>query len=646
MCGFCGFINPATNSNSEQLHSIVNAMSERILHRGPDAGGAWTDTATGVALGHRRLSILDLSSAGHQPMHSANQRFMIAFNGEIYNFAALRSQLQAQYSITWRGHSDTEVLLEAIAAWGLAQTLKKLVGMFAFALWDREQRTLSLARDRMGEKPLYYGMQQGALLFASELKALKAHPAWQGVVDRNALTQLLRHNYVGSPLSIYQGIAKLPPGSYLQISALAASLPSPISYWSLADIAYNGQQQRFDGTDAQAIKVLEQHLHHAVADQMVADVPLGAFLSGGYDSTTVVALMQAQSTRPVKTFAIGFHESGFNEAQYAQQVAQHLGTEHTELYVTPEDVMQVIPELPTIYDEPFADPSQMPTYLVAKLAKQQVTVALSGDGGDELFAGYQRYFQTQHIWNQLRLLPGPARKLCARVLAAIPVSYWNHLLQYLGFIHPAFRAGKGGDKLHKLLPVFAVGGQHELYQRLMTQWPDPAAVVIGGHEPHLDLGVVAPLAEDIEQMMLLDGMHYLPDDILVKVDRAAMAVSLETRIPLLDHRLVEFAWQLPLSMKTRGGQGKWLLRQVLYQYVPQSMMDRPKMGFAVPLSAWLRGPLRDWGESLLDASTLQQQGYFDVAAIRQKWQEHLSGQREWHYYLWDVLMFQAWLQQQ
>jgi asparagine synthase (glutamine-hydrolysing) len=645
MCGFCGFITPNSLS-PETLQQDVNAMSRRIIHRGPDDGGAWVDASTGVALGHRRLSILDLSPAGHQPMISANSRYVIAFNGEIYNFPDLRKQLEQTAAIAWRGHSDTEVLLEAIAAWGIKKTLQRSVGMFAFALWDKQKNSLILARDRVGEKPLYYGYQQGVLLFGSELKALTAHPAWQGEINRNAICQLLRFNYIPSPHSIYKGIHKLTPGTYLEIPASKQTLPKPIIYWSMLEIAEQGQANPFSGNDTQAITELDRILRVAVNAQMVADVPLGAFLSGGYDSTTIVALMQAQSSRPIKTFSIGFHEAEYNEAEHAKAVAKHLGTEHTEHYVTPAQLMEVIPKLANMFDEPFADISQLPTHIVARLTKQQVTVALSGDGGDELFGGYNRYFQTVQLWQRLQAIPKPLRQILAKFLVSVPVAYWNTLLKLFASLHESFRQGVGGDKLHKLAPVLAADGQNVLYRRLMSQWENPASVVIGAQELVTDFDNPAPLNNDFHRMMYLDGMNYLPDDILVKVDRAAMAVSLETRIPLLDHRVIEFAWQLPLHMKVRGNQGKWLLRQVLYQYVPQRIMDRPKMGFGVPISAWLRGPLRDWAENLLTEQRLQQQGFFHPQPIRQKWQEHLSGKRDWHYYLWDVLMFQTWLEEQ
>ena len=646
MCGFCGFIIPGSGP-AEQLNEDVTAMNERLRHRGPDDGGTWVDAASGVALGHRRLSIVDLSPAGHQPMVSDSGRFVMVFNGEIYNYRELRKLLkQAGVAIAWKGHSDSEVLLAAIAEWGIDQALTACVGMFALAVWDREEKKLYLARDRMGEKPLYYGFQQGALVFASELKALKAHPQWRGDIDRDALTLLLRFNYIPAPYSIYQGINKLPPGTILTLSAGQKQLPEPLPFWSLKTVAEAGQQQLYSGNDEDAVNALDKLLQQSVAGQMVADVPLGAFLSGGFDSSLVVALMQKQSIRPVKTFTIGFHERDFNEAHHAKVVASHLGTDHTELYVSPRQVMEVIPELPTIYDEPFSDVSQMPTFLVAQLAKQHVTVSLSGDGGDELFGGYSRYFQAAGLWRRLANLPQPLRSVAARLLTAVPISSWNQLCSLVGPVHEVLQAGRAGDRLHKFAPIIAASGHKDMYRLFMSHWHDPEKVVLAGEELPTVLDQQQLFAGLFEQMMYVDSLSYLPDDILVKVDRAAMAVSLETRVPLLDHRVVEFAWRLPLAMKVRERQGKWLLKQVLYRYVPQALVDRPKMGFAVPIDHWLRGPLRDWAEDLLGEQRLTAQGFFNAKLIRQKWREHLSGKRNWHYYLWDILMFQAWIEQQ
>lgn len=625
-------------------------MNDRLVHRGPDDAGTWVDETQGVALGHRRLSILDLSPAGHQPMLVHGGGLVLVFNGEIYNFAELRQELQqAAGDIAWRGHSDSEVLLAAIEFWGLEKALQRCVGMFALALWDREKKQLQLARDRMGEKPLYYGYQQGTLLFASELKALQVHPHWHGQIDRDALTSFLRHNYIPTPQSIYQGIRKLTPGSIVTCSlddVRQREIPAPVPYWSLQEVAEAGQAQPFSGTDQEAMQKLDQLLRQAVAGQMVADVPLGAFLSGGYDSSIVVALMQAQSERPVKTFSIGFHEAGYNEAQHAEAVARHLRTEHTELYVTPEQVMDVIPSLPALYDEPFADSSQMPTYLVSQIARRQVTVSLSGDGGDELFGGYNRYFLANNLWRRISLLPLPLRHVVASLITSVPIAAWDGLFRCLGPLHRKFRVDRAGDKMHKLASILDKSGQSVLYQRLISHWDEPDKIVLGGRDQHLGLELPEQFQDFVHQMMFLDATNYLPDDILVKVDRAAMGVSLESRIPLLDHRVVEFAWTLPLSMKMRDGKGKWLLRQVLYDYVPRELLDRPKMGFGVPIDSWLRGPLRDWAEALLDEQRLREEGYFNPGPIREKWREHLGGRVNWSYYLWDILMFGSWLEAQ
>lgn len=626
-------------------------MADALRHRGPDDAGVWVDGEAGIGLAHRRLSIIDLSPAGHQPMVSAGGRYVVAFNGEIYNHLNLRRELEI--NADWRGHSDTETLLAGFEAWGVEATLKKAVGMFAIALWDRGERNLYLARDRMGEKPLYYGWQNGVFLFGSELKALKGHPSFQGEIDRGALALLLRHNYIPAPYSIYKDIRKLPAGTFLKLKVgggqfAQGSLPDPVPYWSLSAVVEAGQREPIPSGDAEAISALEARLKESVGLQMVADVPLGAFLSGGVDSSTVVALMQAQSSRPVRTFTIGFNEDGYNEAEHAKAVARHLGTDHTELYVTPKEAMDVIPRLPVLYDEPFSDSSQIPTFLISQLARQHVTVSLSGDAGDELFGGYNRYFWAAKLWRWLRVMPKPARSGLAGVLTAMSPSSWNAAFASSSRLIPAawFYANPG-DKLHKLAEILAAKSPEEIYLGLVSHWKQPGAVVVGGAEPPTALTEhvrQASLPDFENRMMYLDALSYLPDDILVKVDRAAMGVSLETRVPLLDHRVVEFAWRLPLSMKIRNGQGKWILRQLLYRYVPKELIERPKMGFGVPIGSWLRGPLRDWAEGLLDESRLKREGFIHPEPIRLKWAEHLSGKRNWQYYLWDVLMFQAWLE--
>jgi len=584
-------------------------------------------------------------------MTSAAGRYVLAFNGEIYNHMDLRDELAGcGRAPAWRGHSDTETLLAGFDAWGILATVERAVGMFAFSVWDREARALTLARDRLGEKPLYYGWQgsgrAAVFLFGSELKALRAHPAFGAHIDRDSLCLFMRHNNVGGRHSIYQGVHKLLPGSLLTVSQAG---PEPVvqTYWSNAAAAQRGEAGRFNGSAAEAVDALEVLLKDAVRQQMVADVPLGAFLSGGVDSSTVVALMQAQASRPVKTFSIGFHEAAYNEAEHAKAVAQHLGTEHTEMYVTPEQALAVIPSLPSLYCEPFADSSQIPTFLVSQLARRHVTVSLSGDAGDELFCGYNRYSLTASLWKRLSVVPRPLRRALARGLTSLSPDRLNRMAAYTPL---ARRWANVGDKLHKGAGVMTAGSVAELYRGMVSHWPRPEEVVLGGVEPTTVLNDPAPALaglSDAERMMALDLQTYLPDDILTKVDRAAMGVSLETRVPFLDHRVVEFAWQLPMEYKLRkenkGYTTKWALRQVLFRHVPKALIERPKMGFGVPIDSWLRGPLRSWAEDLLSESRLKREGYFNPAPIRQKWAEHLSGQRNWQHQLWCVLMFQAWL---
>lgn len=667
MCGLTGCWQSGSFS-AERATATLDAMATAIAHRGPDDRGIWLDADTGIGLAHRRLSILDLSPAGHQPMPSLSGRYVLVFNGEIYNHLELREELERNHphpsppplrgresslegegSLRWRGHSDTETLLAGFETWGIAATLQRAIGMFAIAVWDRAERNLTLARDRLGEKPLYYGWQGDCFLFGSELKALRAHPVFNSAIDRDALSLFLRHNCIPAPYSIYQGIHKLPPGTLLTLPSANRHVdPVPVAYWSLRDAVEQGQAQPFQGTDAEAITALDDLLRDAVQRQQLADVPLGAFLSGGVDSSTIVALMQAQSSQPVKTFTIGFHESAYNEAPYAKAVAHHLGTDHTELYVTPEEARAVISRLPEIYDEPFSDSSQIPTFLVSELTRQQVTVSLSGDAGDELFGGYNRYLLAGSIWRKIRWLPPTLRTLAARSMTALSPAAWDRFYGVLArVLPPRWRFSLPGDKAHKLAEILTAASPELIYRGLVSHWPQPATVVIGATEPTTVLNQAAAwpdLCFD-QRMLYLDALSYLPDDILVKVDRAAMAVSLETRVPLLDHRVVEFAWRLPLAMKIRHGESKWILRQVLDRYVPRTLIERPKMGFGVPLDRWLRGPLRDWAEDLLDESRLRREGFFHPEPIRHKWAEHLAGTRNWQYHLWDVLMFQAWLEQ-
>ena len=680
MCGFAGFL-LAQPGGLDGPEALATRMANAIEHRGPDDSGAWADAQAGIALGFRRLSIVDLSTAGHQPMVSRSGRFVIAFNGEIYNNLELRAELEgmdcrASLAMTgWRGHSDTETLLAGFEHWGIEATLAKTVGMFAIALWDVRERTLHMARDRFGEKPLYYGWAGSgagrAFVFGSELKALRAFPGFDNPVCRQALTQYMRFMYVPAPRSIYQGIFKLEPGCLLSITgapstkAPAQPLRPPAVYgslsmgrwWSLADVVQAGTQNQVTD-EVEAVQQLEQRLAEAVRLQSLADVPLGAFLSGGVDSSTIVALMQQQATRPVKTFTVGFEEAGFDESPHARAVAKHLGTDHAELFVTATEAQAVIAQLPAMYDEPFADSSQIPTHLVCRAARQHVTVALSGDAGDELFGGYNRYFWGPRIWAKLAWLPYPVRQVLGATISAMPVAGWDALSRSANTLLPGSKGiAQAGDKAHKLAARLRdVHDLDDLYLSLVTEWQDPAQVVrreSGGTLiepsslltdplPECDLSGVAnsPL-----RMMYRDSMTYLPDDILCKVDRAAMAVSLETRAPFLDHRVAELAWQLPIGMKIRGGQGKWALRQVLYNHVPRELIDRPKAGFGIPVGQWLRGPLRPWAENLLDQNRLNTEGYFYPAPIRKKWAEHLSGQRDHTASLWAVLMFQDWLQQ-
>jgi len=679
MCGFVGFLT-ADSSSLEGLEAVATNMANTLVHRGPDDFGAWADAHTGIALGHRRLSIIDLSPAGHQPMASSSGRFVVAFNGEIYNHLELREELEKSplpeakgVKLEWRGHSDTETLLAGFEHWGVCATLAKTVGMFAVALWDVRDRTLHLARDRFGEKPLYYGWAGSgasrAFVFGSELKALRAFPGFANSVCRQALAQYMRFMYVPAPRSIYQDIFKLEPGCLLSIKG-AAPMSAPTQplrplatyesltlsrWWSLVDAVEAGVQQQITD-DGEAVGLLEQRLSDAVRLQSLSDVPLGAFLSGGVDSSTIVALMQQQASRPVKTFTVGFEEADFDESPHALAVAKHLGTDHAALIVTASEAQAVIAQLPVMFDEPFADSSQIPTHLVCRAARQHVTVALSGDAGDELFGGYNRYFWGPRIWAKLAWMPYPLRQRLGSAISAVPVAGWDAVSRPVNSLLGGNGIVQAGDKAHKLAArLRGVQDLDDLYLSLVSEWRDPAQVVRGENgaiavEPSnliadpLPEGSLTNVANSPLRMMYRDSMTYLPDDILCKVDRAAMAASLETRVPFLDHRVAELAWQLPLNMKIRGGQGKWALKQVLDKHVPRVLIDRPKAGFGIPIGQWLRGPLRPWVESLLDEKRLQAEGYFYPAPIRQKWAEHLVGKRDHTASLWAVLMFQAWLE--
>ena len=637
MCGIAGFL-----GSVDKPEELLTNMANAIQHRGPDDKGIWLDQAKEIGLAHTRLSILDLSSAGHQPMHSLSDRYIIVFNGEIYNHAIIRAELDSINARNWLGYSDTETLLAAIEQWGLELTLRKAKGMFALSLWDRQTQTLSLARDRMGEKPLYYGWVEDCFVFASELKAIKKFPGFNDKVDRNSLALFLRFNSIPAPYSIYKNIFKLAPGCIASLK-LGSKEINQTQFWSTETIYNQGASSQFLGTENDAVHALDSVLMSAVNLQMQADVPLGAFLSGGIDSSVIVALMQSQSSKKINTFSIGFDIEEYNEAEHARAVAKYLGTNHYDMYISERDALEVIPFLPHIYDEPFADSSQIPTYLVSKFAKQKVTVALSGDAGDELFGGYNRYVFSNQYFRKIKMLPISLRKLITSSILGLSQENWNkHLGGILGKRFVNF-----GFKLHKGANVLSSRSIRELHYKLASQIESPENWLINSKEYVTLLNDDVdhfPSLDPIEQMMAYDLLTYLPTDILTKVDRAAMAASLETRVPFLDTSVIEFSASLPLEYKIRDGVTKWVLREVLYKYVPKDLIERPKMGFGVPLEEWLRGPLRDWGESLLDAKRLRDEGFFNVSLLRQKWHEHLTGKYNWHHQLWNVLMFQAWLE--
>lgn len=650
MCGIAGLLSPEGTDLSVALD-----MAAAIAHRGPDDQGLWVDQAAGIGLGHRRLSIIDLSPLGHQPMTSANGRYVIVFNGEIYNHAAMRAELDASgrgpiaSGTGWRGHSDTETLLETIAVSGLETAIGRSVGMFALALWDRQERLLHLARDRFGEKPLYYGWVGHDFVFASELKAIRRHPRFANAISRTAIGLLAARTHIPAPLSIYEQLFKLPPGCILTVAPTAASRPRrdpPIEdrgegglslrrYWCYRDVVRRGLADPILD-EGEALAALETSLVQAIKGQSVADVPVGAFLSGGIDSSTVVALYQKHASIPVRTFSIGFAESGYDEAGYARAVARHLGTVHHERYVTAAEARDVIPLLPAMYDEPFADSSQIPTYLVSRFAREQVTVALSGDGGDELFGGYARHFMAPRLWRHLQLAPRMLRAMVGSPLGRLPPGFWN--------VARGRRAPHFGAKVQKALRIAGTARSFDdICRSFLDEWsvdPSPVLGVTGdGFDFDLDAGPGAP---DALRMMYGDAVSYLPDDILCKVDRASMAVGLEARVPFLDHRLAATAARIPIEMKIRGGVGKRILRQLLYRQAPESLFERPKAGFAIPVGPWLKGPLRDWAEDLLEPRRMASEGYLDAAIVQERWRDHLAGRRDSTPALWAMLMFQAW----
>lgn len=647
VCGLAGVL--ISERKSIPLSDIVDAMSATLTHRGPDSGGNWVDTTQGIGLSHRRLSIVDLSEHGQQPMMSQNERYVLAYNGEVYNHMDVRTLLEKETGpIRWSGHSDTETIIEAIARLGIEKTLTELVGMFAIALWDRQEGELTLARDRIGEKPLYFGILQGALIFGSELKALKKVPQCSFVVNPQAVASFMRVGYVPEPHSIYESVSKVPAGTYITFTTShveSNSIPPSNTYWSFVDVAEKGLARQAEKTSlTDAVDTLERLLSRSIEGQLMGDVPVGAFLSGGIDSTTVVALMQKLSGTPVKTFSIGFSEAGFDESQYAEAVARHLGTDHYSMTVSAKDAQTVIPKLAEIYDEPFADSSQIPTYLVSKLARENVTVSLSGDAGDELFAGYNRYSSGAKRWGAVSIIPRVVREVMSRSIAKTSPEFLNATLSpILGLLSSSF-GRQPGDKLHKVANVLSARTDRELYEGLISTG-NPELILLNSRELEGAYSKSWPVDTDlVHQMMVLDSLGYLPGDILVKVDRASMSHSLESRMPFLDHRVVEFAWSLPLEMKLTKTESKIVLRRVLEKHVPRALFDRPKMGFGIPLGEWLRGPLRQWAEDLLSEGSLGTSGFFNVPSVRKQWAEHANQSRNHQYSLWNILMFQAWFQ--
>lgn len=642
MCGFAGIL-ASRHSSRRDLAQQVSQMIRPLTHRGPDDEGVWVDEAAGVALGFRRLAILDLSSSGHQPMASPSGRFHAVFNGEIYNFRDLRRQLE-QYGYRFTGQSDTEVILTAFDRWGIPEALSRAIGMFAMAVWDTTRRELSLVRDRLGKKPLFVYHEPGLVTFGSELKALVAGPSFDRAIDPRALASYLRYLYIPAPRSIFQRVSKIPAGHVLTIRDTNCALGESKSYWSLQEAFQAGLAHPFDGTDTDAIDELDRLLGDAVRRRLQSDVPLGALLSGGIDSSAVVALMQEASTRSTRTYTIGFDDEAFDEASDAGRVAKSLGTDHTELRLTGNDARALIPKLPDIFDEPLADPSQLPTLLVSQLARRDVTVALSGDGGDELFGGYNRYVYGMRMLPRLNRIPFRLRRALAAGVSRVPLAAWDSLAG-LSSVVPGAPRSRVGERIGKLTHVMAAPSVGDMYCSLLSAWQQPRRLMIDhqtGVDPNESVLDAAQPAELLDRMMLADQMTYLPDDLLAKLDRASMAVSLEVRAPLLDHRVVEFSWRLPHRLKLRDGVGKWILREVLYRRLPKAIVDRPKMGFSIPIDRWLRGPLRSWAEGFLTETELGRGGLLDPTEILRSWRDLQAGRAANGTRVWAVIMFQAW----
>lgn len=656
MCGITGIF----QSNPSDLRMIVGAMADTMIHRGPDDAGVWCDETIGIAFGFRRLAILDLTLEGNQPMRSTSGRFVMVFNGEIYNFLELKKELVDQ-GHQFRGGSDTEVMLAAFDTWGIERSLPKLNGMFAFAVWDRKDRELSLSRDRVGKKPLYYGWSDGCFLFGSELKAIKRHPKFKSEIDRSALVHYMQRGYIPYPLSIYRQIHKLIPGSLLKLSKddlsrrptdfspyLARSgEKGPKPYWDLMEVAIHSQEKPFKGNENKTLEELDRLLRQSTKRRMISDVPLGAFLSGGIDSSLVVAMMQAEHDAPIKTFTVGFEETDYNEAPFAKRIAEHLKTDHTEIYLSADEGLNIIPDLPQMFDEPLADASQIPTFLVSRLAKQHVTVALCGDGGDELFVGYNRYIWPELILLRLKFVPLFIREAFGRVGLNLPPKTRDRFARILAACLPSsIRPQRPKETLEKFFKIISAQNPDALYDALTTYWPVKSVLGNEIHKAQYSMGDMQGFSNFLFRTMFLDIGSYLPEDLLAKVDRASMAASLEIRSPLLDYQIIEFAASIPSALRAKNGEKKYLLRTLLSRYMPRKLFERPKMGFSVPIGKWLEGPLRNWAEDLLDESLLKSDGFFDSTMVRGRWKEHCEGTINWQNELWTILIFQAWNQAQ